>query len=376
MSDINDRLNGDDIEISRRDVKERVSDIIYTNSEATDGDVLQYNSTTGLFNSVTPNVAGLYVEGGTDLPVTDGGTGASTAAGARTNLGIGTVATQDSNAVSITGGSITGITDLTVADGGTGAGTHTSGNVLLGNGTSAFTSTSKLSVSQGGTDVTSNTAYAVLCGGTAGTGAIQSIAGLGSSGQWLTSNGASALPTFQAALTSNIDGRLQYISSQTASNSAQIDFTGLSSSYLIYVVCGVNIVPSSDTRYLAVRYGTGSTPTYVDTSGTYHVVGCDADGSKYGRNGSETYCDLTAPNGLGTSTGEAGSFQLTLFNLAGTSVYKTAVYSTSYYSYVPAVSCARGMAGFSTTTAVTALRFMMHSGNIASGTFHLYGLKS
>jgi hypothetical protein len=41
----------------------------------------------------------------------------------RTNIGAGTIATQNANNVSITGGSITGITDLAIADGGTGAGT-------------------------------------------------------------------------------------------------------------------------------------------------------------------------------------------------------------------------------------------------------------
>ena len=39
----------------------------------------------------------------------------------RTTLGLGTIATQNANAVSITGGSVTGITDLALADGGTGA---------------------------------------------------------------------------------------------------------------------------------------------------------------------------------------------------------------------------------------------------------------
>lgn len=72
----------------------------------------------------------------TDLAVTDGGTGASNAADARTNLGLGTMSTQAASNVAITGGSIAGITDLAVADGGTGASTLAANAVLIGNGTS------------------------------------------------------------------------------------------------------------------------------------------------------------------------------------------------------------------------------------------------
>jgi hypothetical protein len=51
---------------------------------------------------------------------------------------LGTISTQNSNAVNITGGSISGITDLAVADGGTGASSFASNAVLLGNGSSSF----------------------------------------------------------------------------------------------------------------------------------------------------------------------------------------------------------------------------------------------
>jgi hypothetical protein len=57
---------------------------------------------------------------------------------------LGTMSTQNANAVAITGGTVSGVTisslaaDLSVADGGTGASTLAANSVLLGNGTSAL----------------------------------------------------------------------------------------------------------------------------------------------------------------------------------------------------------------------------------------------
>ena len=67
----------------------------------------------------------------------------------------------------------------------------------LGTITNGVWTGTDINVADGGTGKGTTTAYAVQCGGTTSTAAHQSIAGVGTADQVLTSNGPSALPTFQ-----------------------------------------------------------------------------------------------------------------------------------------------------------------------------------
>jgi hypothetical protein len=110
---------------------------------------------------------------------------AESGATVRTSLGLGSMAVQNSNAVSIsagtatltsmstvaatiTGGTITGITDLAVADGGTGSSSLTLNSVLIGNGTGALLavapSTTGNVLTSNGTAWTSTAAAAFAAG--------------------------------------------------------------------------------------------------------------------------------------------------------------------------------------------------------------------
>lgn len=89
-----------------------------------------------VLGNVTGNVIGTVTGNATNVDgvvqVEHGGTGATSAAVARTNLGCGSLAVQNKNLVDITGGTIIGITDLAVADGGTGASNASAARTNLG----------------------------------------------------------------------------------------------------------------------------------------------------------------------------------------------------------------------------------------------------
>jgi len=107
-----------------------------------------------------------------------------------------------------------------------------------------------LPVANGGTGVASATAYALLAGGTTSTGAFQSLASVGTSGQVLTSNGAGALPTFQSPASTGLTVGTTTVASGT-------------SGYILYNNAGVlgNLANTGTGNNVLATSPTLTTPT-------------------------------------------------------------------------------------------------------------------
>ena len=218
----------------------------------------------------------------TPLSIAQGGTGASTASAARTALGLGSIATQASSAVAITGGTVTNITDLAVADGGTGSSTAAGARSNLG-----------AAAAGANTDITSlslTTPLAVASGGTGGdtaaearTGILPSVTGKPGGVLQVNSGGTDWEAGWRAMVTFSVSGGTPTI--QASRNVTSVTRTDTGD----YTITFANAAP--DEHYagggMANRVGSGdslitsSNRTSTWTSGAAYITFSDQGGSPY-----------------------------------------------------------------------------------------------
>jgi len=195
-------------------------------------------------------------------------------------------------------------------------------------------------------------------------------------GAGVVASGAGATKTITIAGGSG-SGALVLLEQKTASASAQLDFTTfISSTYDTYKIEGIDIVAATSAADLQLQIGTGGGPTY-DTGNTYTwgrlgyraSAATDNDAGSTGIARIFKSMDISAGFGFGTFSLTASGLQSTALRKSfhGTLAYVTSVSTEIIYATF-------GMHWITAGTAVTALRFVMSSGNIASGTIRIYGL--
>lgn len=218
--------------------------------------------------------------------------------------------------------------------------------------------TTALSISTGQVVTLTN----ALPTGSGGTG----LTTVGTNGQVLQSNGTNLQWSTPSA------GAMTLISTQTASNSASIIWTGLTLDKYLLVWTGVK--PATTTQRFQALIGYGATPTYLTSN--YNTQGL-----------------LSDPTQIAQQTGNGNQFDLSLFTTTtGTQFNGHALFSgflnnnsatPASYSGLAYFTDANGnafasFAGYqgSYSGQVTALKIAFVSGNITQGSFSLYGISS
>ena len=172
-----------------------------------------------------------------------------------------------------------------------------------------------------------------------------------------------------------------FISSQDASASATLDFTGFDASkYDGYMFVLGNVTPATDNVQLYMRTSTDGGSTYDAGSSDYRYgwnrqqMFATSPTNDYRSAGNSAFVEIGVS--IGNAANEDGwSGRVTLFcpHLAKVTFFE---YSGSYVNDATQYFRANGHAARASSADVDAVRFLFSSGNIASGTITMYGLRN
>ena len=222
-------------------------------------------------------------------------------------------------------------------------------------------------VGYGGTGGSSFTPYSVICGGTTSNGALQNVSGVGTSGQVLTSNGASALPTWKNA------GMYLLASNVLASNAASVTFSSFSSSFNhLRIVAIFRSAASGAQDTMSIQFNGDNASDY----NTETLRGNNATASAFVNN-SIDYAYIGDCPGAGATSNFCASAVVDIPVYNGTTFYK--IFSSVTTSLDTAASrCFSQIwsGSWSSTNAITSIKLYFPGGaNIVAGSsFYLYGI--
>ena len=196
----------------------------------------------------------------------------------------------------------------------------------------------------------------------------------------LTSNGAGAAPTFQAATATTSD--IELLNTYTPTGVADLEITTaayFASTYSSLIFKFIHMQPATDNVHLRFSLGTGAGPTYDNDFYSFFGIN-QSNGSANAWQQDATY--FSWPNTYATLFKEVGngadencSGNLEVFNASSATYEKMFNASLTGHLYHDYMLSTWSAGGFNLATACTAIKFFFSSGNIANGIVKVYGTR-
>jgi hypothetical protein len=175
--------------------------------------------------------------------------------------------------------------------------------------------------------------------------------------------------------TAGASSAIVLISTQTASNSASLQFTALPTTYNTLWLNCTGLLVSADGNYILPLIGEGAGPTWE--TGAHYTVNDTVNGSIGGLTGesSTTWASLLGSTSAALSTFPI-SLKLYIDNVGSSSLYKNVFFEMARYKNSSTYYTRAGSGYWNNdTNAVTGIEVTVNAGTITSGQCSLYGMQ-
>ena len=194
----------------------------------------------------------------------------------------------------------------------------------------------------------------------------------GSASQVLQTNGSGALSFATPAA-----GALTLLSTVTPSASATVDIeTTFNSTYDVYIIQATGVTMATRNVGLYCRFKIGGSYVACGTPYSYaadHTGQADTSYQIFRSTGADQI-EVVAAGDIGSASTEYTTFEMRIDQVASTALYKTVTWVGMSLDTSGVYLNQRGGGRITNAGALTRIRFLSTSGNIAAGKFRLYGL--
>ncbi len=165
------------------------------------------------------------------------------------------------------------------------------------------------------------------------------------------------------------------LDTQTASSSASLSFTSkITSAYSLYLVQFSNIIPATDATVLTLLFSTDNGSTYLSANYKWsYTILTSGGGNSLSNNNSDSSLSFGGDVSNSSSRGVNGYMNLYCLNTTNIANYSGII---GHYASGGTANQNIFTGANTGTTAITAIKFQMSSGNIASGKIYLYGINT